>query len=512
MKPINIKTTNCESKSSNCIIWDGPDIDCISLCNGDTVTHAVYYLASKLCEIMDQLDVSNYDLKCLQFENCVPKDFKGFINILITKLCDVAANGGGSTPSVQDGLPVNMNNRVLAENNDCPNCYVELAPCFRYPDQNTGDTVTVSLIQDYVKRIASTVCEMILQITTLQNTDSSFASKISALETAFANQTDYQLPKIFPVSIGSPSEAMSLDVFVQTLEEQFSILYNAVGSPTEIYNAITTPPSDMNTRPALGTGGGTMGAKDGWVSDPANVANTLTNLWIVYLDLYSAVRNIQLNCCNGACDDIELVLNATLESRILKLFFTGSIPANLDSCVPGGSMFKIADASGNYINVQVDIKNNMNNVSGFSIDLNSTPLNFADDLTVTSVFCFNDTTTGSVCQNYLEKIVSNNLDCPTLNLTPGYTSVTFDFLTGSGTLTYSVQLFNSANVMVQSQNVGVSGVTTISGTFSSLDYGATYKIRIQMITASNTKSCPFVPFTTLPNPCAAPTGVSAIFA
>jgi len=509
MKPINIKTTNCESKSSNCIIWDGPDIECIGLCNGDSVTHAVYYLATKLCDVMDQLDVSNYDLKCLQFENCVPKDFKGFINILITKLCSVAAGG---TSSGSDSAPVNMNNQALAADNDCPNCYVTLAPCFQYPDPNTGDTVTESLIQDYIKRVASTVCNLILQISTLQNTNSSFATQLSLLENAISNQEAYQLPKLFPVCIGSPTESMSLDVFVQTLEEQYCTLYNAIGSPTEIYNAISDYSSDMNSRPALGTGGGTMGSKDGWVSDPGNLANTINNLWIAYLDLYSAVRNIQLNCCNGACDDIELVFDATLESRILKLYFTGSIPANLTSCVPAGSMFKIADASGNYINVQVDIKNNMNNTSGVSVDLNSTPLNFADDLTVTSVFCFNDTTTGSVCQNYLEKVVNNNLDCPTLNITSGYTSVTFDFLTGAGTLTYSVQLFNSSNVMVQSQNVGVTGVTTISGTFSSLDYGTGYKIRIQMITASNTKSCPFVPFTTLPNPCGTPTGVTAIFA
>ncbi len=65
--------------------------------------------------------------------------------------------------------------------------------------------------------------------------------------------------------------------------------------------------------------------------------------------------------------------------------------------------------------------------------------------------------------------------------------------------------------MVQSQNVGTSGVTNVAGVFSSLTYGTNYKIRVQMITLNNTKTCPFIPFTTLPNPCPAVTGVTAIF-
>ena len=30
-------TNGCDNISSNCVIWQGPDISCIDLCNGDTI-------------------------------------------------------------------------------------------------------------------------------------------------------------------------------------------------------------------------------------------------------------------------------------------------------------------------------------------------------------------------------------------------------------------------------------------------------------------------------------------
>lgn len=87
-KPNNFNNENCESKSSNCVIWDGPDLDCVGIVNGETVTETVYKLGKELCTVMDQLNLSNYDLKCLDTDGCgAPKDFKSFINILITKVC-----------------------------------------------------------------------------------------------------------------------------------------------------------------------------------------------------------------------------------------------------------------------------------------------------------------------------------------------------------------------------------------------------------------------------------------
>ena len=42
-------TNGCDSISSNCVIWQGPDISCINLCNGDTISDVTAKLAELVC-------------------------------------------------------------------------------------------------------------------------------------------------------------------------------------------------------------------------------------------------------------------------------------------------------------------------------------------------------------------------------------------------------------------------------------------------------------------------------
>ena len=146
LKPINYKDENCESKSSNCIIWAGPKIECISLCTGDSVTEAINNLATELCEIMNQLNLTNYDLTCLGISGGQPKDFKAFINILIQKIC-------ASSGTISDSARSN--------NGSFSNVDVTLAACFQYNNPSNGDRVTTAPITDYVQLIGIRICTVI---------------------------------------------------------------------------------------------------------------------------------------------------------------------------------------------------------------------------------------------------------------------------------------------------------------------------------------------------------------
>lgn len=89
MKPLNLNKESCSPVSSNCVIWKGPDIECINLCKGDTITEVVYKLATELCALMEKLNVSNYDLSCLDLA-CPPNSWEELIQALINAIC----NGG----------------------------------------------------------------------------------------------------------------------------------------------------------------------------------------------------------------------------------------------------------------------------------------------------------------------------------------------------------------------------------------------------------------------------------
>jgi len=83
MKPLNLDNRPCSPISSNCVIWQGPDIPCIKLCTGDTVSDIVFKLATELCTIMDTLDIKNYDLSCFDLAVCPPDTFQELIQFCV---------------------------------------------------------------------------------------------------------------------------------------------------------------------------------------------------------------------------------------------------------------------------------------------------------------------------------------------------------------------------------------------------------------------------------------------
>jgi hypothetical protein len=103
MKPLNNDNPGCNPISSNCVIWQGPDIPCIKLCKGDTVSDTVYKLATELCNIIDQLDVTTYDLSCLNIVDCDPKDFHALIQLLIDRICALNECCAGTGTTTRTG-------------------------------------------------------------------------------------------------------------------------------------------------------------------------------------------------------------------------------------------------------------------------------------------------------------------------------------------------------------------------------------------------------------------------
>lgn len=495
MKPNNLPLNTCTNTSSSCIVWAGPKIDCLKICTGDSLTHTLYQVATEMCTLMDQLNITNYDLKCLDPQTCKPTDFKGFIQILIDKVCalDTAASGA----------------RTAASSDECPNCIVDLAPCFRYPNPANGDTVVQGLLHDYVALIAAKVCGLV----TTGNTQGRAIINLNERLTIQEAKTTpiYQLPNLFPVCVANPELSIPLDTLAALTEAKVCEQIAATGTSQQIYNAIADPSiANLKNENALGTTGGKMGSLTGWVGNVENLADSLTNAWLTIMDLRNSIANIKLNCCNTTCSDIGVALAVTMvSSNTLKFYLTGTIPSNFQNCIVGGTLFKIADQSGNYINVEIDVKTTLNDSNGFIVDISGSPLNVADDFTITGTLCLSDTDAGSMCQSILSYYLVNTIDCPVITFTPSENSITYSFDHTGGALTYSVQLFNSSNVLVGSMNFAVTGPTPVSGVFNGLSPNTLYKGRVQMITLENTKTCPYTIVNTLGDSCPAPQSVTA---
>ncbi|MEY2869884.1 MAG: hypothetical protein RIR01_2386 [Bacteroidota bacterium] len=87
--PKNTKPSGCATTSSNCVVWQGPSIPFLNLCNGDTVSDVVAGIADKICKIMEQLSPKNLDFSCLDLTDCPPETFNELFQIIIDEICEI---------------------------------------------------------------------------------------------------------------------------------------------------------------------------------------------------------------------------------------------------------------------------------------------------------------------------------------------------------------------------------------------------------------------------------------
>jgi len=140
MKPINLDNSPCSPISSNCVIWQGPDIPCIKLCTGDTVSDVIHKLATELCNIMDLLDVNGYDLSCFDLASCKPQNIQELIQFLIDRICAIEAAQAAAA-----AIPAtNVTTRSTSADT-----LVTVAPCF------VIGTTTVMNIAEYAQAMGS---------------------------------------------------------------------------------------------------------------------------------------------------------------------------------------------------------------------------------------------------------------------------------------------------------------------------------------------------------------------
>ena len=390
----------------------------------------------------------------------------------------------------------------------CPDCTVNIAPCFYYQDA-FGNQITTMQLTDYVTAIGNRVCDILNQIDIINQTLVQYNIRITALE----NEPDptFTIPTVTPVCV-LPSTPTEVQVVVAALEQQFCQLEGATGMPVDIYSAITYQCPNLSTSPALGPGGGTMGSIPGWVNPVTNLADSITNIWLTICDMRAAIINIQNNCCPSGCDGVSLTISAVVEApSTLRIYINGTIPAGFLQCSGLGTLFTISDVIGGSFTTYIDVIANLNNTGGVTIDLSSTPVNPSSNININTTVCLNNAETGSTCSYTLTYFVNNTASCPELTLTPDTNSIAYSYNVITGSAIYTVQLYNNAGTVLIAQNVNaVTGPATITGTFTGLTSSTTYRVRILVTVGESTTTCPFTPATTLPGPCPPPSSVSAV--
>jgi hypothetical protein len=273
MKPLNLNKETCNPISSNCVVWQGPDMPCIKLCKGDTVSDVVAKLAVELCAVLDTLDVTNYNLDCFNLTACGPTNFEQLIQFIIDQICEL--NDLINSPTA--GKPISSG---------CPDCIVSVADCF-IPELGTSTQLTT-----YVQTIAMRVCTLVLQIGVIQATLVSLDGRVSILESYFPLPAPAEA-EITPDCI-LPAIPTPVSVVLTALETAWCNLIGVLGDDAAIYNSIISQcVADGDLRK---DGGGTMSSLPGWFSSPVQtLAESIVNIWLTVCDLRSMTATTLLS-------------------------------------------------------------------------------------------------------------------------------------------------------------------------------------------------------------------------
>lgn len=488
MKPLNKDEPGCNYTSSNCVIWQGPDIPCIKLCKGDSVSDVVFKLATELCDVLDTLDIDKYDLSCLNITTCAPENFHEFIQLLIQLICDLqacCANGTGTGNRTAEAIS---------------NSQIPVAPCFYYTNA-FGDQVTTMTVTEYVTAIGNRLCSIDQRVGSLETTTAANSDRITSLQTQVDNLPSNEVALIVPVCVAPAVPTPPQDVLV-ALEQQFCELRSATGTASQIYQSILKQCTNLGNEQTLGGGGGTMASIPGWDDTLLNLAAAINNIWLTLCDARAAIKNIQVNCCPSGCDGIALQLSAVLNGSDIVLFLTGTIPAGFANCAALGSLVTITDDNGGSITTHMDLVTFINNPSGYTISLVATPINLSSNLHVEIDACLFNSATNATCKSCVEYTLINQVNCPVMAYTPTETTVAYTGTSLPGTNSYDVQLWDSmGTTMISNQIQLVTSPAPVAGTFSGLPINTSYRLRVVVTTNSGSETvCQFTPVSLLPTP------------
>jgi hypothetical protein len=477
-------TNGCDNISSNCVVWQGPDIACINLCSGDTISEVVFKLATEVCNLITNGVIANpnltgLDLTCLNIPGVTPTTLVPVLQAMVVQIC------ANSTSPTQKSTELPM---------------MTLPACLQYND-SSGNPVTELRLDLFATLIANQVCTNLTSINVINTTLTSYNTRLNVLEACVLPCSGGVVEaQIVPTCVSNIGTLTNVSVVVLALESAFCALRTAVGLPAAINSAISQS-IITGSYTQLSNSSASYSGIVGWNNSASTLAQSVQNAWVVIDDMYTAITNIQTNCCPGGCDGITFSYSTSntinggtgLITDIVFNFITSSIPSTFNDSA-GFSQITITDSNGASTNQVVSVSSLQNNTTGVSINVAS--LNVAQQLNATLQFSVTDG--NDTCTATQTSVIAAVLPCPILTLTSiTSTGLTIGFTNVLGTsATFLIEIVNSSNVVVATATLTNQG-STVSQAFTGLIAGTTYNIRNTVSLNGGTEICALVPFETV---------------
>jgi hypothetical protein len=278
MKPINLDNSPCSPISSNCVIWQGPDIPCIKLCRGDTISDVIDKLAKELCNIMELLDVNGYDLSCFDLASCKPQNIQELIQFLIERICalDAVDAAAAATPTTTGSVARSASADTL----------VTVASCF------VVGTTTVMPVSEYAIAMGIRICSIIDQINAINLQINNLDIRVTTLETTPA--PTFTIPSFtLACNVNTLLSGVSYgidDILQEYINDVWCGFYAVTGSTVDLSSAVASQ-CILGTDFTKVNPAATYAMQyPNWIQPTTTVADLLNNAWIVLCDIYNGTN------------------------------------------------------------------------------------------------------------------------------------------------------------------------------------------------------------------------------
>lgn len=329
MKPLSKKDSPCtEIGYSDCVKWTGPDIACLGICTGESVTETVAAIAEKVCELVDATNLEDLDLHCL-IDLCgecpEQKSLKNILQLLLDNQCKLKQliDAAGGSSSEETTLNLNLK-------------------CLRKFDEFENE-----IPQDLNQTLQSLINEVCLHKTKL----SQIEGRVNDLQQQIDNiDVTPEAPE--PVITTCLTSPKPVSQAVVAIAGDICDFKSKVGTGPQIQTAISKQCRDLVSE---------IGSMEGFILQPQNLAQSFNNLWLAYCNLLDRVKNIENNCCKVTCKDIVIALdvkpNSDGDAITVKFseFLGTFIPDGFEDC---GSVLTITDIDGNHVEYPIEVSSN----------------------------------------------------------------------------------------------------------------------------------------------------------
>ena len=474
MLPSNTNNTSpCTPVSSNCVIWQGPDISCINLCNGDTVSDVVAKLATELCSIIDATCQCNPDLTGLDI-SCMTAETPDGLVATLQEIIDYACNISNGGVKIEEPF--------------------QLPKCLQYRTDQEG-LVTELPGPKWAIYVGNKICDGITALQTLNQNIKLLEERISTLEKCVLPCKPQQEADFLVVSSCLfKGREVTISQLLLALEQKFCSQTAATGDTAVISSTIGSFPFNGADK-EVSDSSVTYGSAAGWVANAKSLAEVTKNSFIVLNDVRRAVQTLQQALpigCEAA--DFKFTYN-TIDSSgngivdQINLNFQGTkIPAGFEDC-NGTTVVTVTDSDGSSITQNINVSGLINSSSG--VNINVQKLNRFSSLNVSIPFCAGDGS--SQCKDRQQVIIPLSVPCPTsVNLVPLTDSFQVNFTNSLGSdVSYTIEaVAQSTGVTLGKTTINNPG-TSVIYTFPGATPGETYDVTITIYAGRNAlTTCP----------------------